>query len=211
MRCHYCKRLGHLQRYCNDHIKAEAKPSRGNKESDSVTTQKVRKVAGQREDSSDSEGEIGPMVCHMQSAGGSKHSGSWIIDSGAICQICNDVGNFVNFKHLEKPMEAILGNGMSLKADRYGMAEFSIPSPDGKNQTLKFEDVLCVSLSYSTICYIGIPKPVVVSFESSRCHIFGKRKEKLLLELSWKGCIISKEFTTVSMLFNKQSTDDLWH
>ncbi len=41
VRCHYCKKLGW---YCNDQIRMEKRVSRGNKEDENVTPQKVHEV-----------------------------------------------------------------------------------------------------------------------------------------------------------------------
>ncbi len=67
---------------------------------------------------------------------GSKHSGHWIVDSGATCHICNDVSCCISLKHLEKPIEVIIGDERSLKADKCGTIKLSIQSPDGGKRIL---------------------------------------------------------------------------
>ena len=118
VRCHYYKKLGHIQKYCADRAQDEAiTSSRGSKANKVDTRQKVNKVEVQREESSSSESEvIGLIVRPVLTSGESKCSGRWIVDSGAMCHICN-VDHFVNLQHLEKPMEVIMGDGRSLEAE----------------------------------------------------------------------------------------------
>ena len=77
VRCHYYKKLGHIQKYCADHAQDEAiTSSRGSKANKIDARQKVNKVEVQREESSSSESEvIGLMVRHMLTSGESKCSG----------------------------------------------------------------------------------------------------------------------------------------
>ena len=137
VRCHYCKKLGHMQKYCADHARDEAiTSSRKSKANKVDARQKVNKVEVQREESSISESEvIGLMVRHVLTCAESKCSGRWIVDSGATCHICNNVDHFINLQHLEKPMEVIMGAGHSLKVAKCGKVELYIRSLDGKDRS----------------------------------------------------------------------------
>ena len=42
-------------------------------------------------------------------------SGTWIIDSGATCHMCNNKKVFIDMRHLDTPQQVTLGDGSSLE------------------------------------------------------------------------------------------------
>ena len=113
--------------------------------------------------------------------------GSWIIDSGATCHMCNDESQFIELKQLEKIQEVRLGDGRSLDGTAEGTVKLETLLPDGKTKNCTVENVLFVpKLSYSLLSVSKASNAGKTTvFDRSGCKILN---EHLLLEL--EICII---------------------
>lgn len=150
LRCHYCKKFGHFQRNCTERTQNERK-------STTTTSQlvhsshRVIKVEVKQHESSSSDSDVGLVVSHVLSIGGSKSLSNWIVDSGATCHICNDISQFVSLSTLDKPMDITVGDGISLKAIKQGVVEVKVKL-QGKERKCVLYDVLHVpELSYNLL------------------------------------------------------------
>ena len=56
------------------------------------------------------------VITHALSVGVANTSGSWIVDSGASCHVCNDKSQFANLSVLDKPIDNTIGDGFTLNA-----------------------------------------------------------------------------------------------
>ena len=210
-RCHYCKRFGHIQRYCNERVQNEKKLTSTNQHE---KKHRVHKVEVKQTVSSDSDSDVGLVVGHALSFGGSRSLRNWIVDSGATCHICNDDSQFVNLNTLEKPMDITLGDGYSLKAIKQGVVEIRIQLPDGKMTKCVLHDVLHVlELSYSRFSVSkATEREATITFNDLKCFIFNK-KHKLVAEGTKRGklyyldcskCVHTEKIHTTV-------TENLWH
>ena len=76
-RCHYCKRLEHIQKNCVDRAKAEKDKDRGRDSKPRSSSGKQAKPA------------VGLVTYHALESS-NVQGDYWIVDSGATCHICND-------------------------------------------------------------------------------------------------------------------------
>jgi len=74
-------------------------------------------------------------------------SGSWIVDSGATCHMCNDRKLFVDMRNLESPQQVTLGDGSPLEGPAEGTIKLEVILPDGNTQKCKLENALYVPIS----------------------------------------------------------------
>ena len=102
----------------------------------------------QKKESSSSD-EEGLMTAHALTAAS---RGTWIVDSGATCHMCNDEKLFVQLRQLNTPREVTLGDGRSLEGQAEGTVKLETILPDGTTQKCRLENVLLVpDLSYSLL------------------------------------------------------------
>ena len=130
-RCHFCNKIGHIQRNCHEREKLISKGTmKGdryvNKTDNSINSAKLRR----RHVETDSEDEIGLAFQHVFSAEAANElqRSEWIVDSGAFCHVCNNCGLFVVFENLEKPVDIILGDGHALNAVSHGAVILTLKS-----------------------------------------------------------------------------------
>ncbi len=149
--CHHCGRMGHCKRDCWELKSKDVKHK----------THKVTQIG------SDEEALV---VDHVLCVG---LSASWIVDSGATCQICIEKEQFVHYSKLCKPEIVSLGDGIKLKAVGRGTILFSMKLPGDKCRRCRFEDVLHVpDLSYNLVSVSKITKVgKTIKFNESGCEI----------------------------------------
>ena len=51
---------------------------------------------------------------------------SWIVDSGATCQMCHDIDKFIKMKNLDKAEDITLSDGHSFKAFGIGTVDLNV-------------------------------------------------------------------------------------
>ena len=106
--CHYCKKYGHIQRNCTKSIKAEEEKA---KQGGSET------VGGK----SSTGKKVGLVTRHVLGVREPAHD--WIVDSGAICHICNSKELFEDFHPLSELQKVALGDGHTLEVIGTGAVE----------------------------------------------------------------------------------------
>ena len=82
--CHYCHKPGHFKRDCRKYLAAQQK-------------QGANMVASEKRDRVVDEAFV---TVHTFAA---TSIGSWVVDSGATCHMCNDENMFVNLQQLDSP------------------------------------------------------------------------------------------------------------
>ena len=100
-KCHFCRKFGHIQRYCTERARSEKKPEGTEVKKEKKTMkQRAQQVQARRSDSN----TVGLATCHVLSVNTSYESkDAWIIDSGATCHICNNRQLFAKYQTLKKP------------------------------------------------------------------------------------------------------------
>ena len=103
-------------------------------------------IANDLNDSSNGEALV---VSHADSVGA---SGSRIVDSGAMCHMCNTRQRFFGLRTLLKPENVTVGDGRSLEAVGRGSVNLLMTLPSSATQKCKLRDVLFVpDLSYNLV------------------------------------------------------------
>ena len=189
IRCHYCHKLGHIQRNCPERVhggdkqksyepRHEHKPvpkSKGpDKRAGKHTVHSTRAIRY----SSDSESDtVGLMVSQALSVG-STNPDCWIIDSGATCHISNNRSLFVEYNSLEESQSVTLGDGHTLEAVGKGVVALKLKLEDGKTITGRLNDVLYVpELTYNLLSISRVTKlGKRVKFYRSYCNIIDNKE-----------------------------------
>ena len=132
-------------------------------------------TSGHKDTSSDEDALV---VCHALSA---RSKGTWIVDSGATCHMCNDQKLFKNFEPLEKSQEVTLGDGHALEATGQGTVPLEMTLPDAKTKRCVLHSVLYVpKLSYNLLSATKASESgKVIKFDNTGCQIVNKN-DKLL-------------------------------
>ena len=94
-RCHYCKKLGHIQKNCPERVKVERKA-----EQDRFGTAR----SGKKQKYKTREGSVALVTRHV--LGVSELARHWIVDSGATCHICNSKELYEDFHPLQSPSKS---------------------------------------------------------------------------------------------------------
>ena len=102
-------------------------------------------------DSDSDDSVVGLVTGQLLSATTSNEVGSWIVDSGATCHLCNDRSIFTVFNSLENPQEIVLGDGHTLDAVGVGDVVLNLVV-DSKIKKRRLRDVLYVpKLAYNLL------------------------------------------------------------
>ena len=157
--CHFCKKPGHFKRDCRKFLASQKKREEAN-------------TAETHESRSDGEALV---TTHALA---SVSRGSWIVDLGATCHMCNDEAFFVEQKQLKTPQEVTLGDGRSLKGTAEGTVKLETLLPDGGTRMCRLNNVLFVpKLSYSLLSVSKASSAgKTVKFDKSGCEILNEQK-----------------------------------
>ena len=158
-KCYHCGKVGHFKRDCRKFAQLQGTPGSGK--------HSAHKAGADYAEGSDSEAM---MVIHAQSA---TTRGSWIIDSGATCHMCNDEQFFVNLNSLRKPQEVTLGDGHVLEAIGEGTVPLRLCLPGGGTKKCDLQKVLFVpKLSYNLLSVSKASEAgKTIKFNDSGCEI----------------------------------------
>ena len=172
IRCHYCKRLGHMQRDCRDKLEAErrrgdAVASAGSKRPSSVP---LKSKQNQKHGAS-----VGLIATHALLANGDDYSEKWILDSGATCHICCNQKLFDELE-VKSSQDITLGDGRVIKSAGCGTVKVKLTQRDGSYRDCTLHDVLYVpDLSFNLL---SIAKAAeygkVLTFDDSSCNIISE-------------------------------------
>ena len=194
--CHFCKKAGHFKRDCRKFLASQKKREEAN-------------TAETHESRSDGEALV---TTHALA---SVSRGSWIVDSGATCHMCNDEAFFVEQKQLKTPQEVTLGDGRSLKGTAEGTVKLETLLPDGGTRMCRLDNVLFVpKLSYSLLSVSKASSAgKTVKFDKSGCEILNEQKS-LIAFATRAGNLYHLEHCRNPQSVNvadKDSKEKLWH
>ena len=193
--CHFCHKPGHFKKDCRKYL-ATLKKQGAN-------------VTEKREPPSDN-GEAFVTI-HALTA---TSRGSWIVDSGATCHMCNDKNLFVDLKHLSIPQQVTMGDGSSLEGPAEGTVKLDTILPGGSTQKCRLENVLFVpKLSYSLLSVSKASEAgKTTKFNQSGCQILNKEK-KIVASATRVGNLYHLKYHRKEQNLNvaEKSNEMLWH
>ena len=118
--CYYCRKPAHFKKECRKYLASKKQESKSVEEA--------------------------LVTMHAFSA---TSKSSWIVDSGATCNMCNNKSLFVKLQQLATPQEVTLGDGHSLEGTAIGTVKLEMLLPDGGTTICTLNNVLFVpELSY---------------------------------------------------------------
>ncbi len=206
LRCHYCKRVGHIQRNCLERAKDERKT-----EQDGSGNTRGRR----REQKFKSHKDEALVTSHV--LGVSKPAHHWIVDSGATCHICNSKEQFDDFCYVQKPQQVTLGDDRKLKVIGIGVVRLKLKLPGGNTKTGRLSDVLYVpELAYNLL---SVPKVTEagkeVVFDEMQCQISNDQGEVIAVasktgSLYYLNCEPLSDNPQVNAA-TSTAKENLWH
>ena len=122
--CHYCHKPGHFKKDCRKYLAA----------------QKKQASVAEKKETPGSDGDAFVTI-HALAA---TFSGTWIVDSGATCHMCNDKNLFTDMRDLDTPQQVTLSDGSPLEGPAEGTVKLEMILPDGSTQNCKLKNVLYV-------------------------------------------------------------------
>ena len=171
IRCHYCKRLGHMQRDCRDKLEAERRKG------DVVVSVGNKKPGGahMKSKSHKNGASVGLIATHALLANGQDNSEKWILDSGATCHICCNQQLFDELE-VKSSQDVTLGDSRVIKSAGSGTVKVKLTQRDGSYRDCTLHDVLYVpDLSFNLL---SIAKATeyrkVLTFNESTCNIISE-------------------------------------
>ena len=171
IRCHYCKRLGHMQRDCRDKLEAERRKG------DAVVSVGNKKPGGahMKSKSHKNGASVGLIATHALLANGQDNSEKWILDSGATCHICCNQQLFDELE-VKSSQDVTLGDSRVIKSAGSGTVKVKLTQRDGSYRDCTLHDVLYVpDLSFNLL---SIAKATeygkVLTFNESTCNIISE-------------------------------------
>ena len=112
VKSHYCGKPGHIRRNCCILATDKRRANSGTKhKSDTKPEVQANKAIAQKP-------EDDLVVTHALSVSATSN---WIVDSGAMCHMCNDKKLSTSLKGLDKPQKVSLGDGHVSKATAQGV------------------------------------------------------------------------------------------
>ena len=193
--CHYCHKPGHYKKDCRKYLASLRKQGAN-------TTEK------REPPSNDGEAFV---TIHALAA---TSRGSWIVDSGATCHMCNDKNLFVDLRHLNTPQQVTLGDGSCLEGPAEGTVKLDSILPGGSTQRCTLENVLFVpKLSYSLLSVSKASEAgKTTKFNKSGCQILNKEK-KSVASATRVGNLYYLKYHRKEQTLNvaEKSNEMLWH
>ena len=183
-RCHFCHKLGHIQRNCTARAKSERKQEDYEESKEKKTKHRANQVKSncQRKDESDSNSEFGMVTRHVLSASSSHQStDAWLIDSGATCHICNNRELFIQYQTFKTPQKVSVGDGYTLEAVGSGIVALTLELPDHKTKKCKLHEVLYVpKLTYNLLSVSKMTDAEKhITFSDDECFVYNENEELL--------------------------------
>lgn len=201
VRCHYCQKLGHMQKDC---FERERKSD--------VTTQK----SSQRSFKPKSRGTGMIVLTHALTAG--NHVNSWIIDSGATSHICCNKSMFDTLESLDAPQAILLGDSRTVECTQQGVVKLEMTQKNGTFRSSTLSDVLFVpALSYNLL---SVTKATmhnkIVRFNQQECVIVDEYGDTLCSatkvgNLYYLKCKLEKSQVQKVHVTSTQGNIEKWH
>lgn len=192
--CHYCHKPGHFKKDCRKYLAA----------------QKKQASVAEKKKNPESDGEAFVTI-HALAA---TTSGTWIIDSGATCHMCNNKNFFTDMRHLDTPQQVTLGDGSLLEGPAEGTVKLGMIPPDGSTQQCTLNNVLYVpKLSYSLLSVSKASEAgKTTKFDKSGCKILNQKK-KVIAVATKHGNLYYLEYRKREESANatENNIEMLWH
>ena len=192
--CHYCHKPGHFKKDCRKYLVAQKKQA-------SVAEKK--EIPG-------SDGDAFVTI-HALAA---TSSGTWIVDSGATCHMCNDKNLFTDMKDLDTPQQVTLGDGSPLEGPAEGTVKLDMILPDGSTQNCKLKNVLYVpKLLYNLLSMSKASEArKTTKFDKGRCKILNQQKKEIAVATKHGNLFYlehCRKWQSVNV--TEMSNEMLWH
>ena len=200
-RCHYCKKVGHFKRNCDEFAKF-------------IQERKAKQGAYKAAAHDDSE-SIGLVVRHALTVSTIGSQDKWIVDSGATCHMCNNRNLFTEFQALDHSLEVTLGDGHALKASGRGTVALKMKLPSGRARYCTLHNVLLVpNLAYNLLSVSRATEAgKLTEFTEVTCKMFDARK-RLIAIGSKVGSLYYLNHESQSQQANRaevQRKKNVWH
>ena len=145
-KCQQRGKFGHIKKNCRSSSSTEAYDKRNHKD----TKQKANAAKMKHTESSSDSESVGLVVQHSMASLPGK--AAWIIDSGAMCHMCNNKSLFMEYESLKTPLKVTLGDGYEVDAIGSGVVMLNTVLPSGESKQWKLHSVLYVPrLSYNLL------------------------------------------------------------
>ena len=144
IRCHYCKKLGHMQKDCYERASATSPEKRNDREKKKIPQRwkgswKSRSSPG-----------VGLIITHALATSNSQ-ADSWILDSGATCHICCNRTLFSEL-YFKPSQDVTLGDNHVIKSAGCGTVKIQLAQKNGSYLDCTLYDVLYVpELSFNLL------------------------------------------------------------
>ena len=205
-RCHYCKKIGHIQKNCSLRIKDERKA-----EQDGPGMKGKKRDSKSKNTKHDT---VGLVTSHV--LGVSEPTSHWVVDSGATCHVCNSKELFEDFHPLQVPQQVTVGDGRNLEAVGTGVVPLKLKLLEGEFKIGRLSDVLYVpKLAYNLLSVPRITElGKEVIFDELQGHILDVQGELVAMvsktgSLYYLNCepLVKPQINAVSDVANEK----LWH
>ena len=192
--CHYCHKPGHFKKDCRKYLAAQKKQA---------SVAKKKEIPG-------SDGDVFVTIHALAAIS----SGTWIVDSGATCHMCNDKNLFTDMRDLDTPQQVTLGDGSPLEGPAEGTVKLDMILPDGSTQNCKLKNVLYVpKLSYNLLSVSKASEArKTTKFDKCGCKILNQQK-KVIAVATKHGNLFYPEHCRKGQSVNvtEMSNEMLWH
>ena len=225
-KCFYCKKPGHIKRFCNKLKQDE--DARNKKEKANIvqlgkTTQRKYRSNHHDDSSSDSESSGFVATNHALSSKSKGKKSEWIVDSGATNDMCNDKKWFKGkLNKLEVPESIKVGDGAYVEALYEGTIELEIKISENVTQVYTMHNVLYApDLAYNLLSVSKASKyDNTIEFKGNLCKITSNVNNKLLAvakkvsELWLVDCkknLSDEAVYTTAVEPTKPTKNKIWH
>ena len=225
-KCFYCKKPGHIKRFCNKLKQDE--DARNKKEKANIvqlgkTTQRKYRSNHHDDSSSDSESSGFVATNHALSSKSKGKKSEWIVDSGATNDMCNDKRWFKGkLNKLEVPESIKVGDGAYVEALYEGTIELEIKISENVTQVYTMHNVLYApDLAYNLLSVSKASKyDNTIEFKGNLCKITSNVNNELLAvakkvgELWLVDCkknLSDEAVYTTAVEPTKPTKNKIWH
>ena len=170
IRCHYCKKLGHMIKDCHERMKNE-------KEKKPVQPQRSKGKGA----------NVSLLATYALATSRLNQRNSWIVDSGATCHICCNKKLF-NELELESSVEITLGDNTTIKSSGSGTVKLQL---DGSHRNGILHNVLFVpQLTFNLLSVTQTTKyGNRAVFYDTGCHIINNDVDEVIATATKHGSL----------------------
>ena len=192
--CHYCHKPGHFKKDCRKYLAA----------------QKKQASVAEKKEIPCSDGDVFVTIHALAAIS----SGTWIVDSGATCHVCNDKNLFTDIRDLDTPQQVTLGDGSPLEGPAEGTVKLDMILPDGSTQNCKLKNVLYVpKLSYNLLSVSKASEArKTTKFGKCGCKILNQQRKVIAVSTKHENLFYPEHCRKgQSVNVTEMSNEMLWH